>query len=228
MNEHNYLQMQQSYYDHEASRWSLQNRDPVVGWYAYHERHADYDTMLFKDFDTTSLVALEYGCGPGRNLVRFAPRFQRVDGLDISAINLDKAALNLRDAGIPLPNLIHNDGQQIPVPDATYDVVFSVICLQHICVHSIRYRIMSEIYRVLKPQGYFCAQMGFGGRPESVSYYDNHVNAQGTNGFCDVTIEREADLQHDLATIGFREYRSDLRPPCQDRHAAWIWFQVTK
>jgi hypothetical protein len=66
-----YLDMQRSQYNAEASRWSDSNRDPVVGSYNQHNSFDDYNTYLFKDFDTTKLVALEYGCGPGRNIIRF-------------------------------------------------------------------------------------------------------------------------------------------------------------
>lgn len=230
MSSENYLAMQKSHYDIEASKWSLENRDPVVGFYKFHESWSDYDEVLFKDFDTNGLVALEYGCGPGRNLIRFSPRFERVDGVDISKINLEKAVINLNDAGVAIPNLYHNNGSNIPAEDETYDVAFSVICLQHICVHEIRYKIMEEIYRVLKKGGKFCAQMGFGGRPDGtgVKYYDNYYSAGSTNGACDVSIESEDFLKSDLEKIGFKNYKSDFRTPCQDYHRQWIWFQVEK
>ena len=70
MNE-NYLAMQKYYYNQDAARWSIFNRDPVVGSYDAHNSFDDYDKFLFKDIDTTNMVALEYGCGPGRNLIKF-------------------------------------------------------------------------------------------------------------------------------------------------------------
>jgi len=228
MNSNDYLNMQKNYYDIEASKWSLNNKNPVVGWYNEHEAFPDYDNFLFKDFDTNNKIALEYGCGPGRNLIRFASRFNRVDGVDISSINIEKAKINLESYNISLPNLYVNNGSDIPVDGETYDVVFAVICLQHICVQEIRYKIMQEILRVLKPGGYFCAQMGFGGRSNSVNYYDNNYSALGTNGECDVSIENEEFLKDDLSKIGFKNYKSDLRNPCQDLHDKWIWFQVQK
>lgn len=232
MSSEKYLAMQKSQYNSEASRWSLDFRDPVVGSYNQHNSFTDYDTYLFKDFDTPGKVALEYGCGPGRNLIRYASRFQRVDGVDISPINIEKAKINILDAKLDetIINLYTNDGSDIPVDDESYDVVFSVICLQHICVHEIRYKIMEEIYRVLKPGGYFCAQMGFGGRPGNTSkYYDNIYEATATNGQHDVTIEDEELLKDDLTKIGFDHYKSDIRDVGPgDNHAKWIWFQSQK
>lgn len=228
-----YLMMQKNQYEVDASRWALDNRDPVVGSYDGHNACLDYDTLLFKDFDTTGKVALEYGCGPARNLIRYHDRFERIDGVDIAQTNLDKAKINLAHHGITNYNLYQCDGDNIPTDDKSYDVVFSVICLQHICCHSIRYSIMNDVRRVLKPKGYFCFQMGFGGRPTalgpSAGYYDNVYDAKGTNSLHDVVIDNEDCLKIDLTKIGFKNYKSDIRPQGPgDAHKNWIWVQVQK
>lgn len=224
-----YLEMQKNYYNTDAVRWNLNHRDPVVGTYDSHNVWTDYDNFLFKNFTTNDLVALEYGCGPGRNIVKFNNRFKRIDGVDISAECIEKAKINLEANHIPIPILVSNNGELIPFQDNTYDVVFSVICLQHICCHEIRYNIMKEVYRVLKPGGKFCFQMGFGGCDDSVNYYDNDFDAKATNGHRDVTIENEDFLKNDLANLNFKNYLSDLRPTGPgDRHKNWIFVQVEK
>ena len=228
-NTDNYLKMQKDFYEQEASKWSLENRDPVVGSYDAHNAWEDYDNYLFKDFDTTDLIALEYGCGPGRNLVRFSNRFKRIDGVDISNNNLLKARENLNANSIE-GGLWLCDGKSIPLISHTYDVVFSVICLQHICCHDIRFSIMKEVYRALKDDGYFCFQMGFGGRGGTVAgYYDNYTEATETNGGWDVAVTDEQNLKDDLEKIGFKNYKSDIRPTGPgDTHANWIFVQVQK
>jgi SAM-dependent methyltransferase len=226
--ENDYLKMQLDFYNNEASLWSLENKNPVVGGYDIHNAFSDYDEYLFKDFDTRDKIALEYGCGPGRNIIRFNNRFKRIDGVDISPLNIEKCKINIVDNNIEIPNLYTNTGNDIPVSDCTYDVIFSVICLQHICVHSIRYKIMKDVYRCLVDGGYFCFQMGFGGRFNAVNYYDNYVEATTTNSGCDVSIENEQFIIDDLKSIGFINYKSDLRIPCIDRHDKWIWIQVQK
>lgn len=228
-----YLAMQHSYYDEYASQWSLSFRDPVVGSYDAHNAWPDYDQYLFKDFDTTNMVALEYGCGPGRNLVKFANRFQRIDGIDISQINLDKAKINLEHNKIAPVNLFHTTGDNLnAVQDEQYDCVFAVICFQHICSHQIRFSILKDIYRVLKPGGYLCFQMGYGGKEgiPTAEYRDNVFEAISTNGHADVSITDEKDLMDDLcAEIGFQNYRSDIRQTGPgDNHRNWIWVQVQK
>jgi len=228
-----YLDMQNSYYDEYASKWSLEFRDPVVGSYDAHNNWTDYDNFLFKDFETSELIAIEYGCGPGRNLVKFSDRFARVDGIDISDVNIEKARLNINANNIQEPNLYVTSGDNLSaVADESYDVVFAVICFQHICVHEIRFNIMKDIFRVLKPGGKLCFQMGYGGKDgiPTAGYYDNNYDAGSTNGHSDVSITDEQDLREDLVDkIGFKNYKSDIRETGPgDNHKNWIWVQVEK
>ena len=228
-----YLSMQNKYYDEYASQWSLSFRDPVVGSYDAHNNWPDYDTFLFKDFDTKGLVALEYGCGPGRNLVKFSNRFERIDGVDISDVNIEKAKINLEHNGIHGSNLYVTSGDNLSmIEDNTYDVVFAVICFQHICSHEIRFSILEDIHRVLKPGGKLCFQMGYGGKEgiPTAGYFDDVFDAASTNGHADASITNEADIQQDLTEkIGYINYKSDIRETGPgDNHRNWIWVQVEK
>lgn len=224
-----YLEMQRRQYNNEALKWSLTNKDPVVGWYDYHESFPDYDTHLFRGIENTEqMVALEYGCGPARNIIRFNDRFAAIDGTDISENVIEKARLHLDSVGNKTSILAVCDGKSIPFGDNYYELVFSVICLQHIASYSVRRSIFEEVFRVLQPGGYFCFQMGFGGRPNSVGYYDEALDATGTNGTCDVSITDEQNLIDDLTQVGFVEYDSKIDRVCQDLHANWIWVKVRK
>jgi len=235
MTKDDYLKMQRQLYDRLAEDWALDYRDPVVGFYDEHNAYPDYDTKLFRGFDTTGMTAVEYGCGPGRNLIRYSPRFEYIIGVDISSVNLEKAIYNTHAHGVQNYGLLRCDGDDIPLNDETVDVVFSVITLQHICCHSIRFNIMKEAYRVLKPGGYFSFQMGIGvgvnetGKP-TAEYFENAYHAKDTNSGYDVVIRNEDDLRGDLEKIGFRNYSSYVGDalPLTGVHKNWFWVQAQK
>ncbi|NBW15353.1 MAG: class I SAM-dependent methyltransferase [Caulobacteraceae bacterium] len=232
MNLEKYLNMQKNVYNEYANSWSLQNRDYVVGTYDDHNNWPDYDVFLFKGLETKNLNALEYGCGPGRNIVKFNDKFSRIDGVDISEICIEKAKENLNNSEIKNSNLYVCDGKSIPINDEIYDILFSVICLQHIACYSIRFNIFKEAFRVLKKNGYFCFQLGFGGKDSgnTADYYSDMTDVTETNGGFDVGFDNENFLIDDLINkIGFKNYKSDIRPTGPgDGHKNWIWVQVQK
>lgn len=226
--------MQQKLYDHQANEWSETNRDPVVGSFDKHNAWKDYDEFLFKDIETKGKVALDFGCGPGRNIAKFADRFEQIDGADISQINLDKALIWCKKNNVSfIPKLYKSNGVDLSgISDNFYDIVFSTICLQHICVYDIRFNLFKEFFRVLKSDGYFCAQMGFGNhllKSNGVKYYDNYYDAKATNGANDVVIEDANCLKKDLELIGFVNFDYDIRPVGPgDGHSNWIFFRAQK
>lgn len=228
-----YSKMQEDSYEYEASYWSVDNRNPVVGTFDAHNAWSDYDVYLFKNIDTTNLTALEFGCGPGRNIVRFNKRFSKIDGVDIAQKNLDNAKLWMSHNNID-PNtsiLYKNNGSTIDiVPSDSYDIVYSTICFQHICVHSIRYSLLEDFYRVLKSGGSICFQQGFGNsHPRTVGYFENFFDAPGTNSLMDHRLENIDDLKNDLEKIGFNSFEYDIRPVGPgDGHTNWIFWRAKK
>jgi len=225
-----YTQMQQKYYDTEARRWNITNRDPVVGSFDAHNAWMGYENLFNRIQNQHTKIGLDFGCGPGRNLVKYGTRFKRLDGIDISSVNIEKAR-DYTSMYNMSPKLYISDGVGLSgVPTEAYDFVMSTICLQHICVYDIRYSIFQDVYRVLTPSGIFTAQMGFGlGHPQAVHYYDNLYNATTTNGGSDVSIESTSQLEQDLIKIGFHsfEYVIDTTGP-GDRHPNWIYFSAIK
>lgn len=229
--ENEFTRMQKAFYVGEARRWTPNDRDPVVGSFDAHNAHADYD-LLFSGLDTRGKLALDFGCGPGRMMVRYAGTFARIDGADIALENLVHAwtwcALHMARS----PTLYKSSGVDLAeVPSAAYDVVFSTICLQHIPVHEIRLNLFREFFRVLKPGGWFTAQMGYGddGDERGVDYHANRYDATLTNGMCDVKVTDPSDVFGDLYVCGFRDFSFVVRPVGpNDWHPNWIFFHAQK
>jgi len=231
-----YTEMQARQYETWASSWSIDNRDPVVGGFDLHNVWQDYDDYLFKDINKTeSKVCIDFGCGPGRNLVKFGDRFKELHGVDISKTNLDNAKIWIEHNGRNISNhkLFLTNGTDLSgIESSTYDVVMSTICFQHICVYDIRYEFLKEFHRILKKGGTLTMQMGFGPKVEtksSVGYYENNIDAEGTNGQMDTRVEDPSELQTDLEKIGFHKFNYYIRPVGPgDGHPNWIFFNATK
>lgn len=232
-----YLGMQKVRYRQRASNSDYASKarvDRVVGSYDLHNQWEDYDRYLMKYVDETfkTKVALDFACGPGRNIVKYYQRFARIDGADISPENIANAEANLRYHHVPLPHFFVTSGVDCgPVEDNSYDFIFSTIALQHICVYSIRYKILTAMYAALKRGGRISIQMGFGKQvPEknSVAYHDNAYNAMDTNGATDTRVEDPNDVERDLLAIGFRDFEYWIRPVGPDFHPNWVFFTAVK
>jgi ubiquinone/menaquinone biosynthesis C-methylase UbiE len=228
-----YSVMQRHQYDEDGKKWSVANRDPVVGGFDSHNKWSDYDVYLFKDLgDTCNKKALDFGCGPARHLVKYHDKFARYDGVDISLTVLDKAKLWLEHNGIKENDftLYHCNGRDlIDVPDNTYDVVTSTICMQHICVYDIRKNLFIEFFRVLKSGGQISIQMAYGEKRGSKNYFENYFNAGLTNGGCDVIVQNPSHLEDDLTEIGYTNFNHYIRPNGpNDCSQNWIFFNAKK
>jgi ubiquinone/menaquinone biosynthesis C-methylase UbiE len=225
-----YTKMQLNQYNSLASSWSEQDRDWVVGSFDAHNNWVDYEN-LFKDFENKSqMIGLDFACGPGRNLVRYRDTFKRLDGVDISSVNIEKVNGYTSNNGVQC-NLYVNNGVDLSIIESDiYDFVMSVIAMQHICVYDIRYSIMKDMYRVLKPGGAIAIQMGYGSpSPMTVGYYENYYDAQGTNRTCDVCIETPEQLEKDLLEIGYKNFQYIIGPVGPgDVHPNWIYFNAYK
>lgn len=96
-------------------------------------------------------AVLEIGCGIGTDLVRFARGGARVTGIDLAQTAIDLAITNARYAGVSdRADLRVGDGEALPFPDASVDVVYAHGVLQYAARPE---RIVAEAHRVLRPGG---------------------------------------------------------------------------
>lgn len=238
-----YSKMQLDHYQQAAkiSKFSpgVMCKDNVVGSFHEHNAWQDHKDYLIRHSlmtDTSQMTALDWACGPGRNIVLFSSRFKRIDGVDMSQNNLENA--RIYTSCLPVektPNFYECNGLDLQkIPDSTYDVVFSTIAFQHICCHSIRYNYMKEFNRVLKPGGFLCIQMGYGEKYGShataINYFANDYTAPATNSARDTRVENTKDLEKDLNENGFQDFEFNIRPsgPGDPGHPNWIYWSCVK
>jgi len=231
LSEQTFLQRQSDFWNNISQGWSLENKNPVVGWYDFHNKFPYYKSHLFRGIENmTEKLALEIGCGPGRNMILFHNWFKRIDGVDIAPDTLNKARINLSDARVPLPNLWAMDGKSLPmIGDASYDVVFMVISHQHITSRSVRLNLYREVQRILTSGGYFCFQTGYGpGHPRSVDYFTDSYANETEFVDKDVRVEDLSVLTADVERSGFHHTDIVLTEPCKDEHPQWLWLRTEK
>jgi SAM-dependent methyltransferase len=227
-----YLVMQRDFYERAAtlSDYSHEIVDhDLVGHYHEHDAWPDYDAFLMRGLEGG--VAMDFACGPGRNIIKYHDRFTRIDGTDISPQNLKNAEVNLARADVAGANLYCTHGADLGgAPSGEYDLVFSTIAMQHIAMHEVRLAILKDMHRVLKPGGHISIQMGFGpGKPGSVDYYANAGDARSTNGGVDTRVESPDQVRGDLKAIGFEDFEHWIRPTGPgDIHPHWIFFRARK
>jgi ubiquinone/menaquinone biosynthesis C-methylase UbiE len=121
----------------------------------FHWRNAQYfryiDLMPVAGAD--GLTVLDFGCGPGYDLVGFASqsRPQRLIGIDVSQSSLAEAKSRLELHGAK-PELHHHDVLRapLPLPNASVDLVHSSGVLHHMPTIE---PALKELRRILKPGG---------------------------------------------------------------------------
>jgi ubiquinone/menaquinone biosynthesis C-methylase UbiE len=101
--------------------------------------------------DPARTDALDFGCGVGRLTAALSEHFGSVTGVDISAPMLDRARSLL--AGRPGCAFLHNERTDLSVfPDASFDLVYSSLVLQHV-PRVLAAGYLADFIRVVRPGG---------------------------------------------------------------------------
>lgn len=211
-------------------------QDLCVGNFIDHERYP-YEDYLLKNYSGNFNRALDFGCGVGRMMLRMFKHFDFIDGVDISADNLSHAENYLTKNGVPKErfNLFLSDGQSsCSNVGVKYDFVYSTIVIQHIAVHSIRMKILADIFNQLNSDGVASIQFGFGW--DNGTYWkSNFYGALSTNGDHDFTVptnDHLSEIKADMISLGYREVTFDIYPsPHPDKknyHPFWVFMTLKK
>lgn len=101
--------------------------------------------------DLSNANVLEVGCGSGRVLVEnlaFGALPTNLFGVDLLFDRLQGASRRL-----PSSNFINADGQSIPFPSGSFDLVMQYTAISSILDIELRYKICREMVRVTRPGG---------------------------------------------------------------------------
>ena len=99
--------------------------------------------------DVAGKDVLELGCGAAQWAILLARQGARMVGLDNSARQLEHARERMAAAGVEF-SLVHSAAESIPLPDASFDVVF---CDHGALSFADPLLVVPEVARVLRPEG---------------------------------------------------------------------------
>ena len=102
---------------------------------------------------SSRLTALEYGCGTGLLSFALQPDLGNISLADSSQGMLDVLCLKISAAKVKNMQLLYLDLCTDPLPDATWDLVYSLMVLHHITDTE---QILASFYLLLNPAGFLC------------------------------------------------------------------------
>jgi ubiquinone/menaquinone biosynthesis C-methylase UbiE len=100
---------------------------------------------------------LDFGCGWGGETLWLADHVRSCVGSDVELKSLTTANRLLEERGVTNCRFVHAAGGVLPLPDNSFDAVFSTNTFEHVMDLD---QAFSEIYRVLRPGGSFLTVFG--------------------------------------------------------------------
>ncbi len=101
-------------------------------------------------------AVMEIGSGVGYVMEAAIQRYKptRIVGLDVASGMIEKARERLQRDAVDRSavEFVHYDGIDAPVPDSSFDLIYSVACLQH-APRPYCYRALMEAQRMVRPGG---------------------------------------------------------------------------
>ncbi len=168
--------------DSEAAFWDSGRRDAALFF-------SGLEHLL-----TPDRTVVDIGCDIGRMDRHIAPRVGKLIGIDVSGEMIARARERLADLGNV--EFLEGDGWTLkPIPDASVDLVFSHIVLQH-TPRNVAGSYFRDAYRVLRPSGNFVLQV-----PEAAD--DTPPDPPEDDTF-ELRFYREQDLRLQLEGLGFQ------------------------
>jgi SAM-dependent methyltransferase len=124
-------------YNHIAASWDQTRQTPFIN---------PQDILSYLKPDCQ---VLDVGCGNGRLM-------KLLENVNVAYTGIDNSQelISLAKNNFPKANFMVGDILHLPMADDSFDVVFCLSVLHHLPGQKLRKQAVSEIYRVLKPDGY--------------------------------------------------------------------------
>jgi ubiquinone/menaquinone biosynthesis C-methylase UbiE len=117
---------------------------------AVHRGGPDLEAMLAAAAARGGERVLDAGCGAGHTALAFAPHVAEVVGVDLTEAMLEQGRRLAAERGLANVSFREGDVEQLPFPDATFDIVTSRYSAHHYPHPAVALR---EFVRALRPGG---------------------------------------------------------------------------
>lgn len=134
---------EREFHDADSARWARVERYYEVTA-SSHRFFADQLAVL-----APGRAVLEYGCGEGSSAFTLADLGARVTGIDISGVRIEHARERAAVAGLDSVEFLEMNAESLDFPDESFDVVCGVSIIHHLDLD----KALSEVARVLRPNG---------------------------------------------------------------------------
>lgn len=121
-----------------------------IEFYAFGARNWAEYRRQWESFGVDRESCVEIGCGAGRITRQLGNYFQQVYAVDVSPDMIERARLNVNPDNV---DFHLTDGTALPLEDESVTAAFSCEVFQHFNSPSFAENYLSEIFRVLKPEG---------------------------------------------------------------------------
>jgi SAM-dependent methyltransferase len=142
-------ELNRAYWDRQSDEYQGQHREfigrPEPRWGVWQIPESELQVLG----GVAGKDVLELGCGAAQWAILLAQRGARMVGLDNSERQLEHARERMAAEGIAFP-LVHAAAESIPLPDASFDVVF---CDHGALTFADPVLVVPEVARVLRPGG---------------------------------------------------------------------------
>lgn len=158
------LESEREFHDRQAADRAASYRAGRADLVFADADYLDHETWVRPAFDRLSdlrgKTALDYGCGHGMAAVVLARRGALVTGFDLSSGYVAEARERARANGVAA-TFVAADGEALPFPDESFDVVWGNAILHHLDLR----KAGAELRRVLRPGGVAVFCEPWGGNP---------------------------------------------------------------
>ncbi|PSP49945.1 SAM-dependent methyltransferase [Halobacteriales archaeon QH_7_69_31] len=198
--------------------------DVIAEHFAATRPHAWPETEAFCEGRQVD-VALDVGCGNGRNAAVLVDHADAVLGVDVSGAMLSIARDRVPDAAV-----LQGDAARLPLQTDVADLALYIATLHHLSDRSLRRRSLDQLARVLAPGGealvsaWSTVHDRFEADPDAESGFDTHVEWKLPDG---ETVPRYYHI-YDLAEFEADLEASRLQPQDTFEEAGNCYAVVTR